>query len=137
MSPKLHIVFNRREIQLKNAGKGLELKMNRWHLLSLVLLIGLCYGIVAYFKAQPISWELILSSSMVAAIAAAVIWTFDRWLWKLSILHPWFVSFANINGTWKIQTSKIWTEEEEDTFKGIAEIDQRFFFYINIHKLAR
>jgi hypothetical protein len=103
--------------------------MNRWHLSAIVILAGLLFIAVSYVKeGQPISLEMLLSSAFVAGILAAIIWVFDRWLWRMPFLHPWFVSFPNINGRWAIRTdiSSVGSGKT-DTSVGVATIDQRFF----------
>lgn len=79
-------------------------------------------------EGQPISLEMLLSSAIVAAILGAIMWTFDRWLWRIAFLHPWFVSFPDINGQWKIRTdiSSVGSGKIE-TSVGVATVDQRFF----------
>ncbi len=102
--------------------------MNRWHLLAIVVLAGAGYVGVAYAKAQPVGWALVLSASAVAAILGAIVWVFDRWLWRLGLLHPWFVPFPDINGKWTVRTSRSWlTHSKDPAFTGTAEIEQRFF----------
>jgi hypothetical protein len=35
---------------------------------------------------------------------------FDKWLWRLKFLYPWFVDVPNINGTWKGELVSTWTD---------------------------
>ncbi len=104
--------------------------MNRWHLLTVVVLAGLCYIGVSYLKAQPVNWELVFFASLVASFLGSLILLFDRWLWRLPFLHPWFVSFPDLNGSWKNQTdvaSFLSNLPKTKRYLGQVIIDQRFF----------
>ena len=39
--------------------------------------------------------------SIVIGILVILIGIFNKWLWKLSILHPWLISTPVLQGTWK------------------------------------
>jgi hypothetical protein len=55
---------------------------------------------------------------------------FDRYLWRLSFLHPWFVNVPDIGGVWKAMLSSTWvnpeTGETIEPIMGYAVIRQTF-----------
>ena len=71
---------------------------------ALTMLVSLSAGIWALFLSAH-GWVLPLSffsplSVVVAALSIALpLW--DKWLWKLRVLHPWAVSRPDLRGTWR------------------------------------
>jgi hypothetical protein len=65
----------------------------------LLLLQGVNPGL-AFFK--PLS-------SVVGATGILLV-VFDRWLWRVRILHPWFVGVPVINGTWRGEIVTTWVD---------------------------
>lgn len=103
--------------------------MNRWHLLALcaaVTLVGL--GITAIGE-RSVNLAAFLVSSKVAAVVGGFIIVFDRWLWRLPMLHPWFVAAPNLNGKWKVEADIDFRNSNpgRGSYQGVMTIDQRFF----------
>jgi hypothetical protein len=49
--------------------------------------------------------------SLAAGVVGLSLSIFDRWLWNLPILHPWFVPTPDISGTWRGELSSSWDGE--------------------------
>jgi|LAHU01.1.fsa_nt_gb hypothetical protein len=39
-----------------------------------------------------------------------ILGAFERWLWRWNLLHPWFVSTPDLNGSWKGELRSSWTD---------------------------
>jgi hypothetical protein len=59
-------------------------------------------------------------STVIAVVLYAVI-AFDLWLWKLPVLHDWFVKRPVIDGTWKVKLRSNW--RDPTTESAIPPID--------------
>jgi hypothetical protein len=101
--------------------------MNRWHLLALVALTTLISLTIGFFAGEPFNYNALLRTTMVSAALGAIVWAFDRWLWRLPFWHPWFVAVPNINGRW-IVTGDITPFLPRDvmSMQGALEVTQNF-----------
>lgn len=104
------------------------IQMNRWHVLAVVVLVAVLNVAVSTIKGRPLSPEIVTYSTVVASILGGLILLFDQWLWRLPILHPWFVPSPHLLGEWYV-TGKIKFLEThtEGTYRGTAKITQTFF----------
>jgi hypothetical protein len=66
----------------------------------------------------------------VIAIVGWLHFAFDRWLWKLPMLYPWFVKQPNLHGTFHATLESTWcaseTESQPDPIEAYFVIRQRF-----------
>jgi len=70
--------------------------------LKVILVLSvILWAIVLSIKQVPLSIDLWSPYPIVLAILSAIMWIYDKWLWKWWIIHRWFVKTPNINGTWK------------------------------------
>ncbi|WP_317201385.1 hypothetical protein [Janthinobacterium sp.] len=76
--------------------------MNRWHLLVMVLVVGLINAAISAWSGQPLDLAVIRNASLVAGLLGAAIVLFDRWGWRFAALHPWFVVLPRIRGDWAV-----------------------------------
>lgn len=111
--------------------------------LHLTTLIGLIVGIWTIFLILAdisITREFFDPFSKVVGIIVIVLLMFDKWLWKLSFLHPWFVSKPNISGTWRGKIISLWSDPK--TGEPIEAIDAFLVIYqtfssINIRMITK
>jgi hypothetical protein len=61
------------------------------------------------------------SAPMVLTILNAAVFVFDRLLWKIPILHPWFVPNPNLNGTFKGNLQSSWVDPTTDLRKSLID----------------
>src|SRR5262245_10452923 len=104
--------------------------MNRWHLLALVFLATLIGLTIGYLTGSAVSYDALLRTTLVSAALGAIVWAFDRWLWRLPFWHPWFLSAPNINGRWKVPgdiTPLLPPSRDVMTLDGSLEVIQKFF----------
>ena len=48
--------------------------------------------------------------SSVVGTMVVLLLGFEKWGWRWKVLHPWFVSQPNIQGTWKGELTSLWTD---------------------------
>ena len=70
------------------------------------------------------------SVSGVVTVLSVALSIFDSWIWRLQLLHPWFVPQPNVCGTWKTELDSTWTDLETNqtlpTIEAYVVIRQRF-----------
>jgi len=49
-------------------------------------------------------------ATTVLGAVVLLIGAFDKWLWRLRIVHPWFVAAPNLQGTWKGEVLSTWAD---------------------------
>jgi hypothetical protein len=59
---------------------------------------------------QKLSSDSLKPLSTVTTIVVFTVLAFDLWLWKLPILHGWFVKRPTIDGTWKVEIRSNWKD---------------------------
>lgn len=62
----------------------------------------LAWTIVLFANHQALHGSALQPLSIVITIVVYAVMAFDLWLWKLPILHGWFVKRPVISGTWKV-----------------------------------
>jgi hypothetical protein len=74
--------------------------MSRLHITALLLIAAFAWGTVlsASGIALPEGWFGPLSTVVSVLVVALLI--FDTWLWRIRLLHPWFVAIPDLRGTW-------------------------------------
>src|SRR5688572_19643486 len=75
--------------------------MRRVHLNAVLALALIVYGVALLAAGVAVDVTWLQPFGIVATILALGLGAFDRWLWKLPALHPWFVETPDIGGTWK------------------------------------
>jgi len=81
-----------------------------------VLVIVLC------LEHQYSAMRLLKPAPMVLTIVSVAVFAFNRWLWKSSILYPWFVSDPNLSGTFKGVLQSSWVDSTTGTMKSPIDI---------------
>ena len=81
----------------------------------------LVWTIVLYVNHEAITSARLQHLSTVITIVLYAVMAFDLWLWKISLLHGWFVKRPVINGTWKVEIRSNWKDPE--TGAGIPPVE--------------
>jgi len=88
--------------------------ISRNHLYAILLLAALVWGTLLFASGVSVSPAWLKPVTMVAGVLTAAVAIFDRWLWHLPLLHPWFVALPDIRGTWKGEIVATWVDPETD-----------------------
>lgn len=102
--------------------------MNRWHLIALVLLVALAHSAINLAAGQLLNVDLFLKASTTSGIVGGAVFVFDKWLWRIPQLHPWFVAAPDLNGSWDVEGKISFLRPgTSNNYKGIMNIEQTFF----------
>jgi len=112
----------------------------RFHLTTIV---GIVFGLWAIFlilTGIQVTSDFFKPFSLVVGIVGIILFLFDKWLWKLPIIHAIFVPFSDVSGTWKGQIISSWKDEK--TRNPIEPIDAFLVIYqtysfINIRMITK
>jgi hypothetical protein len=83
--------------------------------LHLTTLIGIIFGVWAIFMILAgisITSDFFRPFSFVVGVVGILLLLFDKWLWKLPVIHSLFVPFPDVSGTWKGQIISSWKDEK-------------------------
>ena len=81
----------------------------------------LAWTIVLYANHQAINSAGLRPLSTVITVVLYAVMAFDLWLWKIPLLHGWFVKRPVIDGTWKVEIRSNW--KNPATGKDIAPVE--------------
>lgn len=70
----------------------------------------LVWTIVLYVNHAAITSAWLQHVSTVITIVLYAVMAFDLWLWKLPLLHGWFVKRPVIDGSWKVEIRSNWKD---------------------------
>jgi SMODS-associating 2TM, beta-strand rich effector domain len=102
--------------------------MNRWHLLAIVLAVGVINFGISFWNGVPFDLTSLLNSSLVAAFLGGFLLLFDWWLWRIPFLYPWFVQVPCIRGDWEISGDINWIEPNQtQKIPGQLSFKQTYF----------
>jgi|SRR5208337_1023919 len=70
---------------------------------AIIYCTALAWTVILYFNHQAIksAWLAPLSTAITVVLYAVM--AFDLWLWKIPLLHGWFVKQPAIDGTWEVE----------------------------------
>jgi hypothetical protein len=68
------------------------------------------WAVVLFVSGQSISSALLRPFSMVTSIVVLLSIAFELWLWKIPLLHDWFVKRPVIEGTWRAELRSNWKD---------------------------
>lgn len=95
--------------------------LSKIHLSAIIALTALVWAVALWVGNIPVTKEMLYVFGTVTTVVGGVLFVFDRWVWHLGILHPWFVAVPDLNGTWKAKIRSTWINP--DTQQGIPPID--------------
>lgn len=96
--------------------------ISKTHLSTILFFAAIIWGILLVVVSGinvSISW--LRHISTVTGILLLLLGTFDKWLWRLSLLQGWFVKRPVIRGSWQAILRSNWVDPS--TGKGIEPID--------------
>jgi hypothetical protein len=70
----------------------------------------LAWTVVLYLNHEAIKSPWLHHLSTVITVVLYAVIAFDLWLWKLPLLHDWFVKRPVIDGTWKVELRSNWKD---------------------------
>jgi len=90
------------------------------HIKAIIYIAVLAWTVVLYVNHQAIKSAWLQPLSTVITIVLYAVMAFDLWLWKIPLLHNWFVKRPVIAGTWRVEIRSNWKNPE--TGIGIAPV---------------
>jgi hypothetical protein len=87
------------------------------------------WAIVLLVSGQNLSSALLRPLSTVTSVVVLLSMAFELWLWKIPLLHGWFVKRPVIEGTWKAEIRSNWKDTggaEIPPVQGYVVIRQTF-----------
>src|SRR4051812_17596468 len=72
----------------------------------------LAWTVILYVHHEAIKTAWLQHLSTVITIVIYAVIAFDLWLWKLPLLHDWFVKRPVIDGTWAVQIRSNWIDPQ-------------------------
>ena len=90
------------------------------HIKAIIYIAVLAWTVVLYVNHQAIKSVWLQPLSTVITIVLYAVMAFDLWLWKIPLLHNWFVKRPVIAGTWRVEIRSNWKNPE--TGIGIAPV---------------
>lgn len=88
---------------------------------AIVYVAVLAWTIVLYINHQAIHSAWLQPLSTVITVVLYAVMAFDLWLWKLPVLHGWFVKRPVIDGVWKVLINSNW--HDPATGAGIPPVE--------------
>lgn len=70
------------------------------HLIALSLVTASVWAADLWFRGVELDYSDFYHIPAIASAIGAVIWLFDRYLWRLRLLSGWFVGVPDLGGTW-------------------------------------
>jgi hypothetical protein len=97
---------------------------------TIIYLTAFAWTVILWFNHETIKATWLGPLSTATTIVLLIVLTFDLWLWKLPLLHSWFVKRPVIDGTWKVEIRSTWidpaTREAIPPIEGYMVIRQTF-----------
>jgi hypothetical protein len=88
---------------------------------AIIYVTVLVWTVILYANHEAIKSVWLQPLSTVITIVLYVVMAFDLWLWKIPLLHGWFVKRPVIDGTWKVGIRSNW--KDPATGAGIAPVE--------------
>ena len=90
------------------------------YITAIIYCAALAWTGLLYFNHEAIKSAWLGPLSTAITIVLYLVMAFDLWLWKLPVLHGWFVKRPAIGGTWKVEIRSNW--KDPATGSGIAPV---------------
>jgi len=78
------------------------------HLSTLIAAAVALWAAFLFFGGIAASPKLLGPFSSVTGALGLLLLAFDRWLWRIPLLHPWFVDVPDIRGIWRAEIRSNW-----------------------------
>ena len=82
------------------------------YLSGIVTIAAIVWAIALICEGGSLSGEMMKPLSTVTGVMGLLWLAFDRWLWRMPLLHPWLVEAPNIRGTWRVELKSNWIDPE-------------------------
>jgi|SRR5215217_214696 len=82
---------------------------------QLTLLLGIevtLWAALLLVQGESLGWRHLAPFSSVVSGSIGLLYLFDKWGWKLQVLHSWLVPFQDLSGTWKGTLQTTWMNPE-------------------------
>jgi hypothetical protein len=89
--------------------------MQRSHLTAILAAAVGLWGVILFVAGSALDPAALRPFGLVTTLVALLVAAFDRWLWKISLLHGWFVKRPYISGTWAVEIRSTWTNHDGGT----------------------
>jgi hypothetical protein len=76
---------------------------NEKHVKAIIYTTAIVWMVILWANHEAISKTWLAPLSTATTIVLLLVMAFDLWLWKLPILHGWFVKRPVIDGTWQVE----------------------------------
>jgi predicted pore-forming effector associated with SMODS systems len=88
---------------------------------AIIYLTATVFTVILYVHHEALksAWLQYLSTAIVVVLYAVM--AFDLWLWKLPLLHSWFVKRPVVAGTWKVEIRSNWVDPATGASLGPVE----------------
>jgi hypothetical protein len=77
-------------------------------LTTLVIVATFIWGITLIVQGVSVTGAWLRPYSTVVGVLPLLLLIFDKWLWRLSFLHGWFVKIPDLQGTWRAGVRSSW-----------------------------
>lgn len=84
--------------------------ISRIHLTTIVYVVAVTTVFLLVLQGVVVPFGWFRPLSLVISFLVLLLWLFDRWVWRLPFLHPWFVDRPNVRGTWQGVFSSTWVD---------------------------
>jgi hypothetical protein len=81
---------------------------SRLHISVFIALAALVWWIVLLIQGTPVGWDHLRPFSIVVGLLVLIGIAFEHVLWRLPLLHGWFVKRPNLRGTWRVELQSDW-----------------------------
>ena len=82
--------------------------ISRLHLSTIVIIVIAIWALMLVVDGVAVSISWLQPFSTVTGIVLLFLLAFDRWLWRIQLLHGWFVKRPILSGLWKIELQSEW-----------------------------
>ena len=79
------------------------MKIERIHIIVFLAIATLVWWVTLLLQDTPVTWEHGKPFTVVVSVLGLLGFVFNRFLWRLPILHGWFVKRPDLRGTWRVE----------------------------------
>ena len=90
------------------------MKIDRIHITAFLVIAVLVWWITLLLQGTPVTWAHATPFTVVVGFLGVFWCAFDRFLWRLSFLHGWFVKRPDLRGTWRVKLQSSYVNPETE-----------------------
>lgn len=95
--------------------------ISRLHLSTIVVIVIAIWALILVIEGVAVSVSWLRPFSPVIGVVLLLLLAFDRWLWRIRLLHGWFVKRPILRGLWKIELQSEWKAPETGNRPAVIE----------------